>query len=219
MKLEDLIPQIEGIPYTSPRRGSILYQHIIKTKPRQCLELGFAHGVSSCYIAAALDELGAGHLTCVDLETGKSFQPSIEELLTRTRLNNRVTVVREINSYTWFLKKEIERASRDGTCEPVYDFCFIDGSKNWTIDACAFFLVDKLLRHNATLLFDDYMWTYQKHEQATGKSATDGITHRALSKDEYATPAVRSIFDLLVMQHPNYGDFRIQDDSWAWATK
>ena len=36
--------------------------------------------------------------------------------------------------------------SSSNICQPIYDFCFIDGSKNWTIDSSAFFLVDKLLK-------------------------------------------------------------------------
>ena len=55
-------------------------------------------------------------------------------------------IVREVNSYNWFLKKQIEAQTKDGICEPCYDFIFIDGAKNWTIDGLAFFLADKLLR-------------------------------------------------------------------------
>ena len=67
MKFNTIAKLVHGIPYTQRERGKKLYDHILKYKPENCLELGFAHGVASCYIAAALHEIGHGTLTCVDL--------------------------------------------------------------------------------------------------------------------------------------------------------
>ena len=109
MDFEKIKKLVKGVPYVLPEMASDLYQFIIKEKPQNCLELGFAHGASSCYIAAALDEVGAGHLTSVDLESGRSWQsPNIEDLLSKTGLSSFVTVERDDLSYTWFLKKLIE---------------------------------------------------------------------------------------------------------------
>ena len=215
MKFETARAHLEGVPFIEPEKARVLYDFIMEKKPRECLELGFAHGTSACYIAAALDELGEGRLTTVDL-TGQAWQvPSIEELLTRTGLGGRVGIVRERTSYTWFLRRMIEERTRHGICEPLYDFCFIDGSKNWTIDGCAFFLADKLLRPGGWVLFDDLKWTYA----STGRKETDGVNHRELGPDELNTPHIESIFRLLVMQHPDYSEFVIQDDWWGWAHK
>ena len=146
MKFDIVRSQLSGIPYIEPERAEILYNFILETQPENCLELGFAHGVSSCFIAAALDELGKGYLTTVDLIPSMEWQkPSIEQLLSKTGLENWVTIVRENTTYNWFLMKMIERQTSEYICEPNYDFCFIDGPKNWTIDGSAFFLVDKLL--------------------------------------------------------------------------
>jgi predicted O-methyltransferase YrrM len=215
MQFEVVRDAIAGIPHTSPENGKKLYQHILKTRPVEALELGFAHGVSSCYIAAALAEIGSGHLTCVDLESSGELSPTLEDLLRRLDLASYVTVVREKNSYTWFLKKEIEACTVGSATIPKYDFCFIDGAKNWTVDGLAFFLADKLLKENAWLLFDDYSWTYA----GTGRDATDGITNRSLSNDAVEMPHIERIFKLLVMQHPSYANFIVEDDQWAWAHK
>jgi predicted O-methyltransferase YrrM len=209
---------LAGIPYLEPAAARRLYDFILATGPRDCLELGFAHGASSCYIAAALDETGRGRLTTVDLESTARLEPSIETLLDRTGLAPVVSVRREVHSYTWFLKKEIERQTVDGRCEPCYDFCYIDGCKNWTVDGFAFFLVDKLLRPGGWILFDDYHWTYARRGQVTGKQATDGILHRALSPDQLEQPNIELVFRYLVMQHPAYARFRVDGD-WAWAQK
>lgn len=214
MKLSEVSALLAGVPYITTDNARRLYEFVVETRPHECLELGFAHGASSCYIAAAFDELGAGHLTTVDLVSSRTMSPTIEELLQKTGLARYVTPVRETTSYTWFLKKEIER---DPT--PRYDFCFIDGAKNWTVDSAAFFLVDRLLRTGGWVLFDDYSWTYADQERRTGKTVSDGIVHRDLARDELEQPHVKLIFDLLVMSHPDYSEFRIEDDVWAWAHK
>ena len=219
MKFQQIAAHLDGIPYTSPQKGQLFYNFILANAPRASLELGFAHGVSSCYIAAALAELGSGHLTCVDLEVSKTFTPSIETLLDRTGLSSYVTVAREKTGYNWFLKKKIEERSVDTRCEPCYDFCFIDGAKNWTIDGFAFFLVDKLLKTPGWLLFDDYSWSYADQQARTGKTATAGIEHQQLSEEEFHKPHIAEIFQYLVMQHPGYSHFRIVDDQLAYAQK
>ena len=153
MKFKDIASIVKGIPYTQEERGRKLYDHIIKNKPLNCLELGFAHGVASCYIAAALQENGQGSLTSVDLMSSTALEPNIELMLKKSGLESIVKVHREENSYTWFLKKIIQAQTKDYNCTPVYDLCFIDGPKNWTIDGFAFFLVDKLLKENGLYNF------------------------------------------------------------------
>jgi predicted O-methyltransferase YrrM len=219
MRFEDVRERIAGVPYILPPLARRIYDFVLERRPAEVLELGFAHGASSCYIAAALEEAGAGHLTAVDLLPAMAWQqPSIEELLARTGLAPWVTVCREATHYTWFLKKQIAARSRRGRCEPLYDFCFLDGAKHWTIDGAAFFLVDKLLRPGGWLLFDDLQWTFGG-KAAEGKTKTDGIALREMGADELAEPHVELIFRLLVMQHPDYAEFRITDHWWAWARK
>jgi predicted O-methyltransferase YrrM len=220
MKFKDVAAILDGIPYTDLSKGKNFYDFVMDSRPRQSLELGFAHGVSSCYFAAALHELGPDHhLTCVDLESSSSLSPNIETLLARCNLTQQVTVTRVKSSYTWFLKRKIEEQTKRDGGRPYYDFCFIDGPKNWTIDGAAFFMVDKLLRDDAWLAFDDYAWTYREHEVKNGFAETDGVVHRSLEGDEFAEPHVEAIFRLLVMQHPSYSNFKVQDNVLAWAQK
>jgi predicted O-methyltransferase YrrM len=216
MKFEDANRHLKGIPHIGDAQGLELYRFVQREKPRSCLELGHAHGTSSSYIAAALDEVG-GHLDTVDLLDAKDNAPNLESLLATMGLSHLVTIHREVNSYTWFLKKKIASQSADGKCEPCYDFCFIDGAKNWTIDGLAFFLVDKLLNKNGWILFDDYSWTYEKYLRR--KEVMDGITIRQLGPDERAEPHVAQIYRLLVRQHPSYSNFVLQNNWWAWAQK
>jgi len=129
-----------------------------------------------------------------------------------------VTVVREKTGYNWFLKKKIENQTVDHRCRSMYDFCFIDGPKNWTIDGLAFFLVDKLLNPQGWVVFDDYAWTYA-NDARSGKTATDFINHQDLSREEYEQPHIEAVFRNLVMQHPDYANFKILDGELAFAQK
>ncbi|HVX48613.1 MAG TPA: class I SAM-dependent methyltransferase [Chitinophagaceae bacterium] len=220
MKFSEINKLVKGIPFINESNAKILYDFIIDNKLTSCLELGFAHGTASCYIAAALDELGEGSLTSVDLiEAENIFKPGISELLTKTGLEKYVTVHREKTGYNWFLHDTIKKnTDSNNNCSTVYDLCIIDGPKNWTIDGSAFFCADKLLKKEGWLIFDDYNWTYNNAGRA--REATDGITHRQLSEAELIVPHIKEIFHLLVMQHPSYSNFKIQQDGdWAWAQK
>src|SRR5918999_1784722 len=93
-------------------------------------------------------------------------------------VRDRVTIVREFSSYTWWLKERIEeRADAHGNVEPCFDFVYLDGAKNWTIDGFAVVLAEKLLRPGGWLLMDVLEWTY-----GADREVTDGIVHRTLSE-------------------------------------
>lgn len=221
MKFEHVYNKIKDVPYISKNNAKSLYNFIIENKPTHILELGIAHGTASCFMAAALDEIGGGHLTCVDLiDVKDEFNPSIEEQLEALDLNKNTDIHRMKSGYNWFLHDDIKASSnnQDHVCKPKYDLIIIDGPKNWTIDSSSFFLCDKLLNENGWIIWDDFNWTYSR--ASNRKEATDGITHRSLSEDELNTPHIKEIFELLVMQHPDYGNFIIQEDSdWVWANK
>jgi predicted O-methyltransferase YrrM len=219
VKFSDVTEAIAGIPYVMPEMAKDLYDFVMKHRPKRCLELGFGHGASSSYIAAALDEIGTGRLTSVDLLSAREWQkPPIEEVLAKTDLQHLVDIHRERSGYNWFLKKEIAANSSGNVCRAVYDFCFIDGAKNWTIDAAAFFLVDKLLKPGGWIVFDDLQWTYRS-KLAEGKRKSDGVYMAEMGDDELDQPHVELIFQLLVMQHPDYANFYVKDNWWAWAQK
>ena len=148
MEFEQVAAAVEGIPFMSPVLGRRVYDHVRRTRPEQVLELGTAHGVSAAYIAAALEANGVGHVTTVD-HGGAAFDPPPEQVLAEAQLAHRVTIVREHSSYNWFLKEQVEQSSdQAGNCVPRYDFCYLDGSKNFNIDGVAVVLIEKLLRRN-----------------------------------------------------------------------
>ena len=219
MKFSEIYSMVGEVPFIPKRNAHFLYDLILKERLTKILELGIAHGKATCIMAAALQELGQGSITAVDLIAAEDvFKPSAEEQLEKTGLAGFAKVVRMQTGYTWFLHDDIVKNTKDNVCNEVYDLCIIDGPKNWTIDGAAFFFADKLLKKNGWIIFDDYKWSYGSKNGL--REATDGITHRQLSKDEQEIPQIREVFELLVKQHPNYGDLRLlEDDDWAAARK
>lgn len=217
MEFDEVAASVAGIPFMTPEFGRRVYDHIRKTGPSHALELGAAHGVSAAYIAAALEANGAGELTTVD-HSGAAFDPSPEDVLARAGLAHRVTIVRAHSSYNWFLKEQIEAASdRLGNCEPIYDFCYLDGSKNWNVDGLAVVLIEKLLRPDGWLLMDDLEWTYESNPWIVPSG--DGLPLGPISESERTQPHLLSVFELLVKQHPSFTHF-IHEDAWyGWAQK
>ncbi len=214
----DRIQSLVGhVPFINERNARFLYDLIIDNKVSRILELGIAHGTATCYMAAALEELGRGKIVSVDLKT-PVFDPSAEQQLEQTELEPYVQIVRMKTGYNWYLHDEIKQQTVDGECQPIFDLCILDGSKNWTMDSSAFFLADKLIVDGGWLIFDDYSWTYDWANQR--RDTTDGILHASLSRAERATPHIKEIFELLVKQHSGYTDCRKMEGSdWAIARK
>jgi predicted O-methyltransferase YrrM len=203
MKFADIHAKVGHLQFTIERNARMLYDRIIDEGVEHVLELGIAYGKATCYIAAALDELGRGRIDAVDLVSAKDFfDPCAEDLLKSVGLDAYVNIYRMQSGYTWFLHDAIKRATHEGVCEPQYDLAIIDGPKNWTIDGAAFFMTDKLLRQGGTLIFDDYAWTYAE-AASRGSATTDGISHRSMSSEEMNLPQIHEVFELLVRQHPS----------------
>lgn len=211
MRSEDVSEIVDGVPSMDTKQGRTLYDFFIEKQVRNALELGFAHGTGSCYMAAALQETG-GKLICIDNQSARNRTPSISEQLEKTGLADYVQPVFSDNSYTWELMKLIREHTKDGKCEPFLDFCYIDGAHAWEPDGLAFFLVDKLLKVDGWILFDDIFWTFAESSSRN----EDWVT--ALPEDQRTLPHINLVFDLLVQQHPNYAQCQIVD-WWGWARK
>ncbi len=217
MQFEAVAASVEGTPFMTPALGRRVYDHIRGSRPEQALELGTAHGVSAAYIAAALEANGHGHLTTVD-HAGADYHPAPEDILDRAGLGHRVTIIREHSSYNWFLKQQIERGSDSaGNCSPRYDFCYLDGSKNWNIDGLAVVLIEKLLRPNGWLLMDDLEWTYQDNPWI--EPHDDGRPLGPMSESERNEPHLLAVFELIVKQYPSFTRLIREDEWYGWAQK
>jgi predicted O-methyltransferase YrrM len=181
---------------------------IVENGYTDILELGFFHGVSTSYTAAILDEMGGGHITAIDLASAHDHDPNVDDLLATLGLQDYATIYYEPRSYTWRLLQFLDAEPR-----PAFDLCYIDGAHNWDADGFSFFLVDKLLKPGGTLVFDDLDWSY---DRSPALRETEHV--RQMPEDYRTTPQVRKVYELLVKEHPNYGEFMVKD-GWASAKK
>lgn len=203
MYLKPVKEIVGNLPYMSLEKAQTMGSFIHQNNISSILELGFYHGVSTCYMAAALKEAGGGSIVTIDLLSAENRQPNIEQLLTKCGYTDLVDFYYEPVSYNWRLMKLIEENRK------TFDLCYLDGGHDWYNTGYAFFLVDKLLKPGGWIVFDDLDWTME-HIDAKW----------ALRKplEERTTPQVRKVWELLVKTHPNYNNFR-ESDSWGYAQK
>lgn len=221
MRFEKVREVVGDTPHTTPERGRQLYETVLEAGARQLLQLGVAHGVATCYLAAALDEQDRkatenggsggvrraatddpsqpGRVVAIDDRAALQRRPSVHHLLQQCGVAAYVTPVFTATSQAHELRRLItERtpggASAGQACRPTFDFCLLDAVHAWETDGFAFFLVDKLLRAGGWMLLD----TEPDPDPEPGNA--DGV------------------FDLLVAQHPDYTDLS-RDASGCWARK
>jgi predicted O-methyltransferase YrrM len=219
MEFKTVAMALDGVPLMSAGLGWRVYDHLVAAGSRDVLELGTAHGVSAAYMAAAVQSRG-GRVTTVDHVVASGLRrPQPRDVIERAGLSEAVDLVLvEDSSYTWWLKDQIvARTDADGICHPAYDFAYIDGAHNWTIDGLAFYLVSRLLRPGGWLLLDDISWAYATAEPPFGPG--QGPDDLRLSAAERQTPHMGLVFDLLIRPHPEFANFRIEDGDWGWAQK
>lgn len=215
MKFKSVYDAVGHLPCTEESQCRVLYDWVRESRPARSMELGFFYGKTSCVIAAALQENGSGHLTSIDLETVRSHKgnPNILAHLEKTGLQSFVTPVFSRISYTWELKKIIEKQTTGNRCEPFLDFIFLDGAHTWETDVCAFFLAMKLLKPGGWFLFDDYMYSIEKSEWWSQAPEMQD------KPEEYRKEKqVERLVTLAVSQHPDIESVVIRDN-WAWARK
>lgn len=210
--LENEIQRIQNIvrstPYMTAAVANVLTKIIVENQFTDLLELGFCHGVSTCYFAGALKTLGRGQITTIDLISAKKNRPNIHELLKTLDLERFVRVFFEPSSYNWRLMKFLEERP-----QPQFDFCYFDGAHDWTTTGFSFFLVDKLLKPGGLVVFDDLHWT---HKSSTALKNT--FTVFRMPNEEKSTAQIQKVFDLLVKTHPSYGEFK-EIENWGFARK
>ena len=194
--------------YMDEARAAFLRELVRAQNLAEVLELGFAHGKSSAYIAAILEDEGRGHLTTIDLEAVTARTPAIGEVLAAVGLTHRVTPILAARSYTWELSKLLRRAPR-----PQFDLCYFDGGHTWDQTGFGFLLTDMLLRPGGWIVFDDLNWTINRSLAARGLAPEEG--YKGYSADEKEARGVRMVFDLLV-PHLGYVNAR-EEKRFRWG--
>jgi predicted O-methyltransferase YrrM len=192
-----IFARIGNVPYMRVDQAKIFYEFIVENRLATCLELGFFHGVSTAYIAGALQDLGGGRLKTIDLATAQSRTPNIEWVLRETELAEFVEVYFEERSFNWRLMKFLEL----GLFEQ-FDMCYVNRDHSWYDTGLAFCLVERLLKPGGWVVFDDLHFSFRK------SSIRDKPWVRRMPEEEQLVPQVERVFELLVETDPCFDSFR-----------
>ncbi len=98
------------------------------------------------------------------------------------------------DSYCWKLMDFVRQG------QPVFDYIYIDGAHDLTIDGFAFMLVDRLLQPNGYIEFDDYDWTFG----GSNIMRRYPETAKWYTQKQIDTPQIAMIVDSLVRTDPRY---------------
>jgi predicted O-methyltransferase YrrM len=208
MQAHEIGRVLNGIPSMNPRQGAEITQFMQGKKLSRCLELGFAHGVGTAYLAHAVAELKNGKVVTVDLEAARQRDPDIHTVLKMVGVpQGLVDIYFEPTSYTWRMMRFLEQGLGNS-----FDFIYLDGAHTWAVDGLAFYLGSLLLKPGGWILFDDLKWTL------AGSSIAEEPWVKNLPLDERETPQVRKIWDLLVKNHPEFDEL-IEKGNWGYARK
>jgi SAM-dependent methyltransferase len=188
-----------------------MYRCIVDNKLHTCLELGTGYGTTSCIMAAAVEEIGGGKVVTIDHFLHQPVNAQV--LKTYTGLTANPEVVLQKLGYNWYLADLIAQQTVNGVCQPIFDFCFLDGAHEWVPDALAVFLVAKLLKPGGWIVLDDVNFKLRGCHPGWQKD----FGH--LSDRELDACQVGMVYELVLRQHPEFCDIRLNDGRIAWARK
>ena len=96
------------------------------------------------------------------------------------------------DNYNWALMELIAQ-NPEGK---LFDYVYLDGAHELTTDACATFLVDRLLRVGGHLEFDDYEWSFAT--SATVNPRVHPETAVKFPEEQIRTPHIKLVVDHLM---------------------
>lgn len=189
---------------------SDVYKFIVDNKLRSCIELGSGFGATSCVMGAATEEINGKVLT-VDMYL---HQPvNVEVLKKHTGIGDSLEFAVDKLGYNWYLADLIAKQTKNGICEPLFDFCLLDGAHEWSPDALAFFLVAKLIKPGGWIVLDDINFTLRS--VPNWQQEFGNYTDKELDSFQ-----VGMVYELAVRQHPDFQAFRITHNGRiGWAKK
>jgi predicted O-methyltransferase YrrM len=197
MSPEEVFARIGNVPYMRLPQGRMFHDFILGNGLCTGLELGFLHGVSTVYLAAALDEAQGGFLTTIDTVAARDRVPNVEHLLGLTDLARLVKIYYEPTSFNWRLMRLLEEDRYES-----FDFCYINVAHSWYEAGLAFSLAERLVKPGGWVVFNDLAYTFRESSNKNEPRV------RRMPQDEQSIPQVERVFTLLAEANPYFGFYR-----------
>ncbi|HTS38116.1 MAG TPA: class I SAM-dependent methyltransferase [Candidatus Solibacter sp.] len=197
MSPDEVFERVGNVPYMRLSQGRMFHDFITSNRLRTGLELGFLHGVSTAYIAAALDEVDGSCLTAIGSTTARDRVPNIEHILGLAGLSRLVKIYYEPTSFNWRLMRLLEEDRFES-----FDFCYINVAHSWYDAGLAFSLAERLVNPGGWVVFNDLSYTFRESRQRNEPRI------KRMPEDEKSLPQVERVFTLLAESNPYFGSYR-----------
>jgi predicted O-methyltransferase YrrM len=207
--IENVTRAFPNLKYMTHAQAVLLRKIVLDEGLRDLLELGICHGKSTAYLAAILEEAGAGRLTSLDTVDCLRLSPNVHEVLSTLGLGHRVEVCLHRRSFTMVLLQMLEGAPRRS-----FDFCYFDAGHSWDVTGFGFLLVDRMLKPGGWVLFDDLDFTLDRYLRQPELAPR---FHRH-APDEMTMRQVRKVFEVLV-RDLGYRNLSEPRRDWGLARK
>ncbi len=211
-KFDEVTDKFRKVPFMKEKQAEYIKFFIKTFGLYNVLELGFAHGESSAYIAAIIEDNGSGKLTTIDKANAIYREPPIEQVLSDLDLRHWVNVVYAERSYTWELGKMIKQDSK-----PFFDLCYLDAGHTWDVTGFGFVLIDMLLKPGGWIIFDDLDWTLAYSIKRNPEK--EAQISKRYSQDEINAKGVRMVWDILVPRLGYVNTYEETRFGWGIAQK
>jgi predicted O-methyltransferase YrrM len=151
---------ILNIPSGLGQSGWLLHGLVRAMRPKVCVEIGSAHGWSTCLTALALEQNLGGHLHAVDPHLPNDWSDpnpdrslqALRKNLSSLSLSSKVTIIR---------KKTIE--AKNDIPENI-DFAFIDGDHSFSGVKADWEVLKPKLNPWAVVVFHDSLWEVHRQD-------------------------------------------------------
>lgn len=134
-----------GLPFCPPWEGDLLHSLITRHKLPRCLEIGFGTGSTAVYMLNAIERLGGGEVTSIDL-CADAMNAQGRRNVANFGAAGRHTLIAE-NSNT-----AVPRLFAEGR---RFDFIYVDGWKTFDHLAVEIYFLARMLVPGGFMVFDD----------------------------------------------------------------
>jgi len=148
---EKVVVDASGVIHTldsniSEDHARALYELVLREKPTVVLEIGMAHGISTLAILSALQRIGNGKLISIDPNQSTRWKKIGLQLVQECQFENRHNVVEQPDylALPLLLQENV-----------VVDLAYIDGWHTFDYTLLDFFYIDRMLKSNGIVGFND----------------------------------------------------------------
>lgn len=135
--------------------GWLLHGMVRAQKPEVCVEIGSAHGYSTCLIALALEQNLAGHLWAVDPHLPNDWSDS-DAADTYRSLRGNLAAIGQAARRVHIVRKRTAEALPD--LPPKVDFAFIDGDHSYEGAKFDWQALQPRMTPFGVVVFHDTLW-------------------------------------------------------------